>query len=150
MSSSSKANFFKGAGTRSKPAARNSPPPESASLPGTAERNSPPNKSKMDDPKSLGSYFLGMFEEIRKMSATLQVVAVDVVLILDTTKELKDTVANIQVRLGEAEQRLSDVEDVSAQMEKGIEKVIKNWKRCGRGWKIWKTGVEGTKSEWWD
>lgn len=49
------------------------------------------------------------------MSATLQVVAVDVVSIKDTTNELKDSVENIQLRLGEAEQRISDVEDMHAE-----------------------------------
>lgn len=63
-----------------------------------------------------------MFEEIRKMSATLQTVAGDVVAIKETTKELKDSVDNIQERLGEAEQRISDMEDMQAGMEKNIEK----------------------------
>ena len=58
------------------------------------------------------------FEEIRKMNATLQVVAVDVVTIKDTTKELK--VENIQIRLAVAEQQISDIEDVHAQMEKNM------------------------------
>ncbi len=40
---------------------------------------------------------------IRKMSANMQVVAVDVVSIKKTTKELKDSMENIRVRLGEVE-----------------------------------------------
>lgn len=56
------------------------------------------------------------------MSATLQLVAVDVVSIKETTKELKDSVENIQLRRGEAEQRISDVEDMHAEMKKNTEK----------------------------
>lgn len=55
-------------------------------------------------------------------ATTLQVVAVDVVSIKETMKELKDSVENIQLRLGEAEQRTSNVEDMHAEMKKNIEK----------------------------
>lgn len=54
------------------------------------------------------------------MRATLQVVAVDVVTIKDTTKELKESVVNIQERLREAEQRISDMEDVHAEVDKNM------------------------------
>lgn len=59
------------------------------------------------------------------MSATLQVVAMDVISIKERTKQLKDAVENIQVMLGDKEQRISDIEDVNAQMEKGMEKCDK-------------------------
>lgn len=55
------------------------------------------------------------------MSTTLQVVAMDVVSIKETTKELEHSVENIQLRLGEAEQ-WSDVENMHAEMKKNIEK----------------------------
>lgn len=56
------------------------------------------------------------------MNATLQVVAKDVTTIKDTTKELKDSVEDIKVRLGEAEQRISDIEDASALTEAKVDK----------------------------
>lgn len=58
-----------------------------------------------------------VFEEIKKMNTTLRVVAKDV-----TTKELKDSLEDIKVRLGEAEQRISDIEDASALTEAKVDK----------------------------
>lgn len=96
MSSNNKANYFKGAVTRSKLAARTSPTPDSTSanpltdLSCTEEKHTDPN----------------FIEEIWNMSATLQIVAADVVSIKERTKELKDSVENILIRLGEVEQRV--------------------------------------------
>ena len=115
MANNGKANFFKGAATRSKLTSKTSP---------TLERTSP-TTSGDSDPKPGVSDDTSMFEEIRKMSATLQVVATDVVSIKETTKELKDAVENIQMRLGEAEQRIADVEDVNTRMEESMEKCDK-------------------------
>ncbi len=97
MSSSARANFFKGAGTRNKLATRSKTTPETTSLTVTPERNPPPTKSKTDDVKSPNerNEDSSICEEIRKMSAALQVVVVDVVSIKETTKELKDTVENM-------------------------------------------------------
>ena len=127
MSSSARANFFKGAGTRHKLATRSQTPPETTSPTVTPERNPPPTKSKMDDVKNSNerNEDSSICEEIRKMSATLQVVAADVVSIKETTKELRDAVDNMQTRLGDVEQRISDIEDVNARMEKGMEKCDK-------------------------
>nr|XP_015818022.2 LINE-1 type transposase domain-containing protein 1 [Nothobranchius furzeri] len=66
-----------------------------------------------------------IFEEIKKMNATLQVVAKDVTTIKETTKELKDSVEDIKVRLGEAEQRISEMEDASVLTEAKVDKVQK-------------------------
>ena len=49
-------------------------------------------------------------------------VATDVVAIKETTKELKDAMEKVQVRLGAAEQRISDIEDMNTRVEKVIEK----------------------------
>lgn len=136
MSSNSKANFFKATGKRvttrltkmadAETETRYNQPPERASSPGTPESDTPTNKSKIEDSISHTGRIDGdMFEEIRKMSATLQVVAMDVVSIKETTKELKDSVENVQIRLGEAEQRISEVEDVSARMEENVGKCDK-------------------------
>ena len=89
---------------RSKLASKTSPTPERTSL--TPSGDSDPKPGAVFDDNT-------MFEEIQKMSATLQVVATDVVSIKETTKELKDAVVSIQVRLGEAEQRIVDVEYVN-------------------------------------
>lgn len=124
MSNNSRAKFFKCGGTRSKLTTRSNTPPESVLLAVTPE--SKQSKPKMDEARS---HFErndnnNMFEEIRKMSVTLQVVAMDVISIKETTKELKDAVENIQVRLGDKE-HIEDIEDVNAQMEKGKEKCDK-------------------------
>lgn len=52
------------------------------------------------------------------MNTTLHLVAGDVVTIKESAKEFKDSVANIQERLGKAKQRISDMEDMHAGMEK--------------------------------
>lgn len=80
-----------------------------------------------------------VFEEIGKMSATLQMVVADVVLIKETTKELEDAVGSIQVRLGEAEQRISDMEYVNTRMEESTGKCDK---RLEALWKTWNTSAE--------
>ena len=103
MSSNSKTNFFKGGATRSNLASNISPTPERTSP--TPSGDSDPKPGVVLDDKTI-------FEEIRKVSATLQVVVTDVVSIKETMKELMDAVESIQVRLGEAEQRIADVEDV--------------------------------------
>ncbi|KAL7395418.1 hypothetical protein ABVT39_016355 [Epinephelus coioides] len=122
MANNSGANFFKGASTRSKLATKSSLPPESVSSVETSERNPPPNKPKTDDTTAGRKNDDGnMFEEILKMNATLQVVAVDVV----STKELKDSVEDIQIRLGEVEQWILDIEDTNAEMEKNVDKCDK-------------------------
>ncbi|MEQ2297649.1 hypothetical protein AMECASPLE_036707 [Ameca splendens] len=59
-------------------------------------------------------------EQLQKMNRTIKVVATDV-LIKETTKELKDQVENIQIRLGEVE-RVSDEEHVNAWLKKCVEK----------------------------
>lgn len=116
MSNNSKANFFKGAGTRSKLATQTSS--EHTSVSPTPACDNDPKPGEVFDEKL-------MFEEIRKMSSTLQVVATDVVSIKETTKELKDAVESIHVRLGEAEQRISDMEEVNTRMENNMEKCDK-------------------------
>ncbi|CAJ1050792.1 PREDICTED: LINE-1 type transposase domain-containing protein 1 [Xyrichtys novacula] len=127
MSNNSKANFFKGAATRSKLASKTSP---------TRERTSASPTAAYDSDRTPGEYDeKTVLEEIRNMSATLQMVATDVVSIKETTKELKDAVQSIQVRLGEAEQRISDVEDVNTRMEKSMEK-------CGKRLETLWTRVE--------
>lgn len=119
MAGNNKANFFKGATTRKKQASISlaPEPPESASA---SEAASPVvedgigSESKKD-----------IFEEIKKMNATLQVVAKDVTTIKEATKELKDSVEDIKVRLGEAEQRISDMEDASVLTEAKVDKFQK-------------------------
>lgn len=91
-------------------------------------------KSKMDDVKSSNerNEDSSTCKEIWKMSATLQVVATDVVSIKETTKKLKDTLENMQVRLGDEEQRILDIEDVNTQMGKGMEKYGKRLETLDR------------------
>lgn len=127
MANNNKANFFQGASTRSKQATKGNPLPPWNASPATApaapvapDNRTPPKKT--NDQGAGKNIDEDMFEEIRKMSATLQRVAGDVVAIKETTKEQKDSVDNIQERLGEAEQRISDMEDIQAGMEKNIEK----------------------------
>ena len=135
MANNSKANFFKGASTRSKLATKCSSPPEYVSPAETPDSDPLPNRSEVKDPSTGKNIDQNMFEEIQKMSATLQVVAGDVVVIKGTTKELKDSVAKIQERLGEAEQQISDIEDMHAGMEKSMEK-------CDKRLEILRTYVE--------
>ncbi|CAB1420978.1 unnamed protein product [Pleuronectes platessa] len=78
MANNGKANFFKGAATRSKLTSKTSPTPEPTS------------------PTTSGD-----------------------------NKELKDAVESIQMRLGEEEQRIADVEDVNTWMEENMEKCHK-------------------------
>lgn len=56
------------------------------------------------------------------MNATLQVVAKDVTTIKEATKELKDSVEEIKLRLGEAEHRILDMEDASMLTEATVDK----------------------------
>ena len=102
MANRTKDNFFEGSKRRT--AASN-------------KSQEPANVSTADDSQSTD-----VMAEIRKISATLQVVATDVVAIKETTKELKDAMEKVQVRLGAAEQRISDIEDMNTRVEKVIEK----------------------------
>ena len=97
---STKANFFQGSSKRSKPAPRS-------------------NMADSERPEGTDDKIM---EEIRKMNATLKVVAADVTAIKETTKELKDAVDNIQSRLGDAEQRISDIEVANVRTERDVEK----------------------------
>lgn len=127
MTSNNKANFFKGATTRKKQASISlATAPLSAQ---TMELESPASTPATDDAplaateESTGSDSKNdVLEEIKKMNATLQIVAKDVNTIKGTTKELKDAVEDIKVRLGEAEQRISDIEDASALTEAKVNK----------------------------
>ena len=101
MANNSKANFFKGVSTRSKLATKRSPLPESASPAIKPESNPQLNKSELRDSSTGRNIDENMFKERQKMGTTLQVVAGDVVAIKETTKELKDSVANIQERIEE-------------------------------------------------
>ncbi|KAL4008832.1 hypothetical protein ACER0C_002684 [Sarotherodon galilaeus] len=120
MAGNNKANFFKGAATRRKqvsislvPEPPENTPASDAASPAAAEKGTG-SKSKKD-----------IFEEIKKMNATLQLVAKDVTTIKEATKELKDSVEDIKVRLGEAEQRISDMEDASVLTEAKVDKFQK-------------------------
>ena len=57
-----------------------------------------------------------LFTEISKMNDTLQGVATDVLSIKQTTAELNNTVTTMQERLGEAEARISHLEERSEQL----------------------------------
>ncbi len=75
----------------------------------------------------------GLFEEITKMSATLQMVAADVSTIKETTAELKTEVAAIHVRLNEVEARISQLEETSERLDAADDKRTKQvdmmWER---------------------
>lgn len=66
-----------------------------------------------------------LFAEICKMNRTLQGVANDVVTIKATTTELKEAISSVQVRLDEAENRISHVEDVSDRLTGDTERMAK-------------------------
>lgn len=110
MAGNNKANFFKGATISlvSKPP-ENTPAPDVA--PPAAAEEGTGSESKKD-----------IFEDIKKMNATLQVVAKDVTTIKEATKELKDSVEEIKLRLGEAEHRILDMEDASMLTEATVDK----------------------------
>lgn len=97
---STKANFFQGSSKRSKPTPRS-------------------NMADNERPEGTGDKVM---EEIRKMNATLKVVAADVTAIKETTKELKEAVDNIQIRLGDAEQRISNIEDANGRLDNDVQK----------------------------
>lgn len=67
------------------------------------------------------------------MNATLQRVATDVTTIKDTTRELKDSVERVQMRMAEAEQRIMDLEEAHAEagpkLDKCDKKVQALWSR---------------------
>lgn len=84
-------------------ATRRTPPPMEAKA-----DLSPPEK-QTDAKVSLEK----VFAEVTKMSKTLQVVAADTIAIKETMTELKDTVNGLQVRMDEAEGRISQLEDVT-------------------------------------
>lgn len=136
MSSTSKTSFFKGATTTrltTKKLAGNTPTPPPPAL----ECDATWSATIEDDPSADGNNTKSesaiMFEEMRTMHATLQRVATDIVTIKETTKELKDSVENVQMQLGEAEQRISVLEDANAQagpkMDKCDKKVQELWSR---------------------
>ena len=104
MSTTSK--YFKD--TSRMPTRKNPPPTEEKS---TSKSPTPtqPVKLIVEDTVNLEN----MFSEISKMSATLQAVAADILTIKETTNELKNTVNGIQVRLDEAEGRISHLEDTT-------------------------------------
>lgn len=90
-----------------------------------------------------------MFEEIQKTSATLQVVAVDVVSIKDSerakrlggehsTKAWRGRTTNIG-RGGHA-----------CRDEEKQRSVTREWKHCGHAWRTLKTEAGGIISGWWD
>lgn len=74
--------------------------------------SSPPEK-QTDAKVSLDK----VYAEITKMSKTLQVVAADTIAIKETMTELKDTVNGLQVRMEEAEGRISQIEDVTERLK---------------------------------
>ncbi len=84
-------------------ATRQNPPPTEAK----AASSSP--EKQADAKVSLEN----VLTEISKMSKTLQVVAADTVAIKETMTELKDSVNGLQVRMEEAEGRISQLEDVT-------------------------------------
>ena len=79
-----------------------------------------------------------MFSEISKMSTMLQAVAADILTIKETTNELKNTVNGIQVRLDEAEGRISHLEDKTDRLVSNGE-LKKRWKFYGIAFKCLKT-----------
>lgn len=81
-----------------------------------------------------------MFEEILKINAALLVA--DVISIKETTNKLKDAMENIQVRLRDAEQQISDIEDTNARMEKGM-------KKCNKTLETLWTRVEDLENRSW-
>ena len=85
---------------------RKNPPPEKK-LTSKSPTPTQPVKQIVGDTVSLEN----MFSEISKMSTMLQAVAADILTIKETTNELKNTVNGIQVRLDEAEGRISHLED---------------------------------------
>lgn len=74
-----------------------------------------------------------LFAEVAKISATLNGVANDVSTIKADTTELKNTVGALQIRLEEAESRIGNVEDCTANMateNKGLAKRVEQlWER---------------------
>lgn len=88
----SSSKYFKGTGTRGKPAA-------------DADVSSPQNTSMEK-----------LLAEVTKMGTTLKTVATDVSTIKETTTELKNAVSAMQVRMTEAESRISDAEDTIQQL----------------------------------
>lgn len=120
MAGNNKANFFKGATTRKKQASISLAPEPPENTP-ASDAASPAVVEECMGSESKKD----IFDEIKKMNATLQVVAKDVTTIKEATKELKDSVEDIKVRLGEAEQRISDMEDASVLTEAKVDKFQK-------------------------
>uniref|UniRef100_A0AAV2LVG7 L1 transposable element RRM domain-containing protein n=1 Tax=Knipowitschia caucasica TaxID=637954 RepID=A0AAV2LVG7_KNICA len=116
MPNTSKVNFFKGATatrlTTKRLASAPLPQPEEDASSGVSGEEGPEMSETM-------------FDELRKMNATLQTMAADVITIKETTKELKESVESIQARMGEAEQRISDLEDSHEQASSKLEKCDK-------------------------
>lgn len=83
-------------------ATRKTPPPTEATAPNSPEKQT-------DAKVSLEK----VFTEITKMSTTLQSVAADTIAIKETMTELKESVNGLQVRMEEAEGRISQLEDVT-------------------------------------
>ena len=116
--SNSKPSFFKGATTTrltTKKLASNAPAPKPGEHCETDSLHAMTEDGSSTDGNTMHSESAVMFEEMRGMHATLQRVAMDVTTIKETTKELKDAVENVQIRLGVAEGRISDLEDTNAQ-----------------------------------
>lgn len=114
MSNTGKANFFKGATatrltTKKQASARAQSPPledANATLSGTESSMA----SRTPDESAL-------HEQLRSMNNILVNVAADVATIKKTTEDLKVSVEGIQVRMNEAEQRISDLEDDGKQVK---------------------------------
>lgn len=93
------------------PTRKNPPPSE-----GRASSDSPAPVQSGQPPVEKTASLENMFAEISKISTTLQGVAADILTIKETTNELKNTVSGMEVRLEEAEGRISHLEDTTERL----------------------------------
>ncbi|KAK7907079.1 hypothetical protein WMY93_015691 [Mugilogobius chulae] len=138
MSGTGKVNFFKGATTTRLTSKKLTGAPSSRPLE-VDEANANTAGTDAADGGALShdenekSESASLFDEMRKMSATLLSVATDVATIKEITKELKDSLETVQTRVGEAERRISDLEDdnelAKTKMDTVEKKVEHLWSR---------------------